>query len=285
MLSLIGYICGEKDIESIVEWANLNKENLQKVIPLDNGIPSADTLLRVMGIINPKKFENLLISVTQKYFEELPETVQKEIIAIDGKTIKGSRTKTNTVVHIVSAWACKLQLFLAQVKTNEKSNEITAIPELLDLLDLKNTIITIDAMGCQKDIAKKIVEKEADYVLSLKGNHSIFLNNIKDLFELTKNPIYYKQYKITKSDITIDKDHGRIEKRQTFLCTQLDWLEERKDWANLRGIGMTVSTRIIDGVSTTENRYFITTLTDVHEAAKAMHHHWQIENSVLKSVN
>ena len=115
--------------------------------------------------------------------------------------------------------------------------------------------------------------------LSLKGNHSILLNNIKDFFKLVENPIYYKEYNITKSNLTTEKDHGRVEKRQTFLCTQLEWLEERKDWANLKGIGMTISTRIIDGVSTTEKRYFITTLTDVHETAKAFRQHWQIEQS------
>ena len=284
-ICLLGFLCGLTDIENIAYWARQSLDTLRKIIPLENGVPSADTILRVLAIMDPKRFEEVLISVTKTYLDELTAKDIKEFVAIDGKTVRGSRTKSSKGIHIVSAWANKLNLFLGQVKTDVKSNEITAIPELLDLLDLKNTIITIDAMGCQKNIAKKIVEKKADYVLSLKGNQSTLQTDVEDFFKSMNEPNFVKRYAITKSELTVEKGHGRIEKRQTFLCCSLDWLKCRKDWANLNAIGMTIASRTIGDETTVERQYFISSLTDVEQCKKAFRNHWGIENTVLKSVN
>ena len=163
---------------------------------------------------------------------------------------------------------------------DEKSNEITAIPELLDLLEIKGLIVTIDAMGCQKKIAEKIIEKKADYLFSLKGNQEKIHEDVKDFFNHELDEKYRQRYKIQSLSCEVEKDHGRIEKRDYYLCTNLKWLAEKDEWKNLGAVGMVRSHRMTNGSESTEFRYFITSLKDVRLAAKAMRSHWSIENNL-----
>ena len=169
-----------------------------------------------------------------------------------------------------------------QVKTEEKSNEITAIPELLDLLELKGMIVTIDAMGCQKKIVEKIVEKKAEYVISLKGNQQSIHRDVKEFFEHPCDDAYCQCYHIQRGEYSIEIGHGRIEKRTCYLCSNIDWLSEKDEWANLNGVGMLVCERTVKkiGKKSVEQRYFLTSLKDVQKAAFAMRAHWGIENNL-----
>jgi len=237
---------------------------------LPNGIPSADTILRVLGRIDHTKFEECILNWTKGYFLERKEP--GSVIDVDGKTVKGSVTDTEKGIHLVSAWADKLRLVLAQVKTQEKSNEITAIPQLLAALDIAGCIITIDAMGCQKQIAADIIEGKGDYVLSLKENHPTVHSEAEQLFseETLGEPEYSE----------LNKDHGRIEKREAWLRTDISWFEDSADWPGLKGFGCIRSTRTVKEVTTVEYRYFLTSLTDTAQFAQAVRSHWGIENKL-----
>ena len=285
MIVLIGYLTGCKDFEEIHFTAEIWEERLKKYLELPNGIPSADTILRVLAGIDGKELERVLAVYARETFgSQIPE---KEIIAIDGKTIKRSaytnhndESKSHKAAHVVSAFASSMEICFGQVKTEEKSNEITAIPELLDLLEIKGLIVTIDAMGCQKKIAEKIIEKKADYLFSLKGNQEKIHEDVKDFFNHELDEKYCQRYKIQSLSCGLEKDHGRIEKRDYYLCTNLKWLAEKDEWKNLGAVGMVRSHRMTNGSESTEFRYFITSLKDVKLAAKAMRSHWSIENNL-----
>ena len=285
MIVLIGYLTGCKDMEEIHFSAEVSEEMLRKYLELPNGIPSTDTILRVLAGIDGKELEKVLADYARETFgSRIPE---KEVIAIDGKTIRRSEyrnhndeSKSHKAAHVVSAFASSMEICFGQVKTEEKSNEITAIPELLELLELKGLIVTIDAMGCQKKIAEKIVEKKADYLFSLKGNQEKLHEDVKDFFNHELDEKYCERYRIQKLSCAVEKDHGRIEKRDYYLCTNLKWLAEKDEWKNLCGIGMARSSRLTKDGESTELRYFITSLTDVNLAAKAMRAHWSIENNL-----
>lgn len=256
--------CQEKE-----EWF---KEKL--CLKLEHGIPSHDTFERVFAMIDPKEMENCFMS----WIKEVTQRTKGEIVSIDGKTICASRENNKRAIHMVSAWASANKLVLGQVRTNEKSNEITAIPMLLELLELKGCIITIDAMGCQKEIARQISDKGAEYVLSLKGNQSNLNEDVSRYFEavLKERQIYPE----TKDKTTYDNGHGRLEKRRYYLTNDIEWLEQKEEWKNLRTIGMVHSRVIEKGEEREEIRYFITSLTDINVFANAVRSHWGIENSL-----
>ena len=285
MIVLIGYLTGCKNIEEIHFSAEVCEDTLRKYLELPNGIPSADTILRVLAGIDGKELEKVLAVYARGTFGSLiPE---KEVMAIDGKTIQRSgytnhndASKSHKAAHVVSAFASSMEICFGQVKTEEKSNEITAIPELLELLEIKGLIVTIDAMGCQKKIAEKIVEKKADYLFSLKGNQGKIHEDVKEFFSHELDEKYCGRYRIQGLSCGVEKDHGRIEKREYYLCTNLKWLEEKDEWKNLGAIGMVRSQRLTKDGETTELRYFITSLKDVKLAAKAMRSHWSIENNL-----
>ena len=248
--------------KSKAEWF---KKKLK--LKLKNGIPSHDTFERTFAMINPKEFE----AGFQRWIGETVKLIKGETVSIDGKTICASRDEERRAIHMVSAWANKQKLVLGQIKANEKSNEITAVPELLDMLDVEGCVITADAMSCQKEIARKITEKRANYVIGLKGNQETLNDDVR---------LYFEHCQDAQSTVTREKGHGRIETREYFLETELDWLWQKPQWANLNAIGMVKSRVLEKEILREETRYFITSLTDVECFAKAVREHWGIENSL-----
>ncbi len=255
--------------EDIVDFCRVRKTWFQEKLGLvlENGIASHDTFQRVFQLIKSEELEAGFMS----WVKSVTQKTKGEIISIDGKTVCGSRDAKAKAIHMVSAWANANQLVLGQVKTDEKSNEIKAIPTLLEMLELKGCIITVDAMGCQKDIAKQISEAKADYVLGLKGNQESLNDDVR---------LYFETEAVTTKIVTYDKGHGRIETREYFLETEIDWLYQKPDWAGLSAIGMVKSSVWEKGSLREESRYFITSLTSVETFAKAVRAHWGIENSL-----
>jgi predicted transposase YbfD/YdcC len=227
-----------------------------------------------MSAINPIKFKECFLE-----WMKLVQIKVQDVIAIDGKALRHSfdHSKDQSPIYLVSAFASSLRLTLAQEKVSEKSNEITAIPKLLDMLEVKAAIVTIDAMGCQKEIASKIREKGADYVLSLKGNHGKLHDNIKTFFESNDN----NTQKLFHAYEENDKGHGRVEKRQYYITDAIEWLPKKEDWKDLKSIVMVKSTRETKKNITVENRFYITSLSPQPElAAHAIRSHWAIENNL-----
>lgn len=274
-LVLCGSLAGIDDFVGYEDFGHAHQEILEKFIDFPDGIPSHDTIGRVISRIDVDSFNSIFMDFSNKLRDS-----SSEVIAIDGKTSRGSHDHANgkSAHHIITAWADSCDLAIGQIKTKEKSNEITAIPELLDLLDIWNQIITIDAMGCQRDICKKIKCKEADYVISLKGNQRSLHSDIKDYFEDKSLPITHEWEEF-------DKGHGRIEHRQCMVTDKIDWLQSEHDWPGLRTIAVVYSTReIISGKNkktTKEARYYISSLeADAEKIAKAARKHWSVENKL-----
>ena len=220
---------GIDDFVGCSDYGDNHYEELSKVIDLSNGIPSHDTIGRVMSNLDVDK----LYETFDDFINEIIDISKKGVIAIDGKTMRGScdKAKNKSAFHIVSAWSDCCNLFLGQVKTHEKSNEITAIPELLDMIDIAGQIVTIDAMRCQRDICKKIVEKGGDYVISLKGNQGNLHRDIQDYFN-------DKELPITNEWSEIDKNYGRIEERNCKSLDDIKWLNDNHKWPYLKSISV-----------------------------------------------
>lgn len=268
-------LCGCNEWDDMELWAQEREGWLRRHLELLNGIPSCDTIERVFDFIEPIQFEKCFA----QWMKEITDVEDGGVVALDGKTVRGAKQKGNAKsnIHIVSAWSSRDKLVLGQVKTDEKSNEITAIPELLDLLFLKGCIVTIDAMGCQKDIARKIVEeKKADYVLSLKDNHPLLKKEAEDYFIDTEKD-GFNSSKI-ETNRTINKGHGRIEERIYYYSKDINWLEDREKWAKLKGIGMVIRKVEKDGVKTEERAYHLSSVKTAEDYAKGARLHWGIES-------
>jgi predicted transposase YbfD/YdcC len=273
VMAIIAVICGADSWNDIQEYCLAKEEWLSKFLKLQNGIPSHDTFNRVISSIDSQSFE--------KYFIEWVSTLitltgQKEIINIDGKTIRGAKQHgKKSPIHMVSAWACENNLVLGQIKVNEKSNEITAIPELLEILSLENSIITIDAMGCQKEIASKIIEQKADYVLAVKENQAQLYENIEDEFRFS-NEIETSQ--------DVDCGHGRIETRKCSVISNFKHIENQDKWKNFKTIIRIESTREFknsDKPKENAVRYYIASLNaKATEFQHIIRSHWSIENKL-----
>lgn len=277
VITICGVICNADKWTEIESFGNAKYDWFKTFLELPNGIPSHDTFGRVFAAIDIVEFEKCFLNWTKATFKN----TGGQIVAIDGKTLRGSydRASNKAPIHMVNAWAFKNGITLGQVKTEAKSNEITAIPELLKLLELKGCIVTIDAMGCQKKIAKDIVEKEADYVLSLKGNHSTLHNDVKLLFE----DAYQNNFKDLQVDYykTIDGDHGRIETREYWITEDINWLPGKENWAKLTSIGMVRSYTEIGDDIRSDTRYYICSIEgDAKQFAQASRGHWSVENSL-----
>lgn len=274
-ISVAASLCGCNDWDDMEVWAEDREEWLRKYLELPNGIPSGDTIERVFDFIDPKQFEKCFTT----WMREVTQIKEGTVVAIDGKTMCGAKEKGNAKsnIHIVSAWCSSDKLVLGQVKTDEKSNEITAIPELLDMLFIKGCIVTTDTMGCQKDIAKKIVEeKKADYVLALKDNHPLLKKEVEEYFKDAEIS-GYNSSKIEEHR-TIDKGHGRIEERIYYLSKDVDWMDAKDDWSKLKGIGMVIRRCERDGVKTEERAYHIASVSTAADYAKGVRLHWGVES-------
>lgn len=262
-IGLVSVICGGTDYEHMEDTGYGKQEWFKKWLELPNGIPDSDTFRRVFERLDPKKLAEILQEAV---------ITEGKTVALDGKTIRGSANEQHRAYHVVSAWVAENQITLGQLAVAEKSNEIIAIPKLLDTLDVSGSTVTIDAMGCQKKIAAKIIEKQADYVLGLKENQADLLDDVK----------FYFQNECSSNKSHTEKDHGRIEQRTYFLETEIDWLSQRPDWIGLNGIGMVKTNvqKMSTGKVSEECRYYLTSLTDVDAFAHAVRKHWSIESQL-----
>ncbi len=278
VITVCASICGADTWNQIETYGKTKYDWLKKILELPNGIPSHDTFRRVFILIDPNEFRQCFINWVESLNSLLPTS---QVISIDGKTLRGSHNKKDnkSAIHMVSAWASEMNMVIGQLKTEEKSNEITAIPKLLDMLDISGSIVTIDAMGCQKKIAAKIIDNDADYVLSLKKNQETLHDDVELFFQDAKNTDF-KDIPHTY-DETIDGDHGRIEVRRHWLVPDIDWLQGKHLWKGLSSIGMVERERDIDGKVTCETSYYILSLEcDAKEFAVFARKHWGIENKL-----
>lgn len=263
IITILATICGANNWAEICEFGEAKIDWLKTFLELPNGIPSHDTFGRVFSLIDSEQFEACFNS----WIDSLKIDVINEIISIDGKTLRGShnRRKGKKPLHLVSAWASKNKILLGQVKTAEKSNEITAIPELLDMINVKDSIVTIDAMGCQQEIAKKIVNQGADYVLSLKENQPTLYQDVASIFKKAEQCKYKNMQH--KQKLEKIKGHGRIEKRRYTLITPREQELFGLRWPHLRGLGMVEVDRRNTLTNETESstRFFLTSLDDGYE--------------------
>jgi len=275
VLTILAVICGAESWVDIEAFGHAKADWLKRFLSLPHGIPSHDTLGRVFSLLNPKQLQTCFLAWTQS----LVAISDGEIIALDGKTLRRShdRSSERSAIHMVSAWAATQRVVLGQVKTDEKSNEITAIPALLEALSLRGCTVTIDAMGCQRDIARQIVAQDGDYVLALKGNQGTLRDDVQLYLE---QQLSQPQATLLYHETT-DKDHGRIEVRRYWQTTTVDWLGQKPDWQGLHSIGLVEAERHVDGKVTLERRFYISSLPgDVVRFARAVRHHWGIENSL-----
>lgn len=283
VMTIFGILAGHYDAENIAFFLKLNEEYFNKELNLENGTPSPDTLLRIYSLIDPEEFMEIFVKWVENIIKEKNEQLNNKykLMPIDGKAIKSATDKINggNTPYIVSAFLQDLGISIAGVKVDDKSNEITAIPELLDLINIENCIITIDAMGCQKEIAKKIVEKDGHYCFAVKENKKNFYLDIKDYFDFVLNETSEKENIITY--ITTDKDHGRIERREHYIVYDIDWLYGKENWQKLSMIGMTRNYREINGEVSIQEKYYISDLKlSGEEFAKVVRGHWSIENNL-----
>ena len=275
VLTVCAVASGAEGWEAIEQFGKEKLEWLRQYIALENGVPSHDCIAYVLCRVSPLKFRECFMSWTQAVTEE----TGGEVIALDGKTAKGSRDRkrNRSPLHMVSAWACHNRLVLGQEATQEKSNEITAIPKLLGLLELKGCLVTIDAMGCQRAIAAQIIDQGGDYVLGLKGNQGALHEAVEDFFTTA----LANQFAGVAHDFMeeVDKDHGRLERRRYWITEELRTLPDTQNWKGLRSIGMVERECLQGETRTIEQRYFINSIpAQAKPNAHAVRGHWGVEN-------
>ena len=263
--------------DEIEDFCQQYEEWLRRVVGLSmpSGVPSADTFERIWRRMDSKAFK----SSFRRWAESIKTKVKGEVISIDGKTSRGSEDDERRPVHMVSAWLSEQKMVLGQIAVPEKTNEITAVPDLIKMLDIGGCIITADAMSCQKAIVAEIIGKKAEYAIGLKGNQSGLLEYAELLYDgIRKEPGLYE----VKSITTVNKGHGRQEVRTYYLSTELSGLHQQREWKGLKAIGMvhSVVTDIKTGEVTEACRYYITSLTDIETFARAVREHWGIEASL-----
>jgi len=276
LLCLLAVLAGAETFVDIALFGEKKIDLLRRFRPFKDGTPAHDHLGDILAMLDAEAFQRCFVAWVAS-FCGVPEGV----IAIDGKTVRRSHDKAGAkaAIHMVSAFAARQRLVLGQVKVAGKSNEIVAIPKLLDMLTIEGAVITMDAMGCQRAIAQKIVDKKADYVLALKGNQSALHDDVK-LFAIEQQQSGFKDTEISRAE-TIDGDHGRIETRTITVFHDIEWLRERHDWPGLTAVIMVKSIREISKKVTSETRYHITSLALAAVLiAPIVRAHWAIENSL-----
>ena len=278
VVTICATVCGANDWEAIAAYGIAKYEWLKTVLALPNGIPSHDTFNRLFARLKPEELQKCFIS----WMQAVHQMTRGELLNVDGKTLKGAKERGNnrSLIHMVSVWSSTNHLVLGQIKVDEKSNEITAIPELLRLIDIQGSLVSIDAMGCQTEIAKTIIEQGADYVLALKANQGNLYEEVTQLFA---NQIAAADNSVgNQFHSTIEKGHGRIEIRRFSVMGNTEYLLGAEKWAGLKSIGMVESERRINGhISEVEKRYYILSIeSDVQRFAEAVRNHWSIENQL-----
>lgn len=274
-IMLVAIICGATSYARIELFGQSRKEWFKKYLKLENGIADANTFRYIMLKITPQKIHELFAEWMKSVIPAV-----KGVVAIDGKQARRTGDAKKRPLHVVSAFAYEFGLVIGQLACEEKSNEITVIPQFLDMLEISGCIVTIDAMGTQTEIAKKIREKNADYILSLKSNQPTLHNDVKLFMDE-----YCLDEEARKGDIyayTIDGSHGRIEKRECFVCNDIGWLNNRDKWVDLHGIGMIIATIEENNVKSEQRHYFIYSCKGLtaSELMQAKRNHWSIENSL-----
>jgi len=271
LVTLCGVIGGADSWEDIETFGESKLAVLRETLPFSHGAPSDDTLRRFYRAIDPKAFQSAFVAFVRALLPDAGE----QLIAVDGKTLRGSRSSDTKALHLVSAFATEARLVLAQVATAEKSNEITAIPELLKLLDLRGATVSIDAMGCQREIAQQIVDSGGHYLLGLKGNQGTLHDDVRLFFE--KPP---KGSSILAHEEN-DKGHGRLETRRCDVTSDIAWLQETHRWPGLQSIARITATRTLGGKTAAETRFYITDdTTDPKRILADTRSHWAIENTL-----
>ena len=278
VIAVCGTICGADNWEEIAEFGESKREWFATFLELENGIASHDTFRRVFILLDNIELKTLFVD----WISAAVELNKGTLVNIDGKSLCGSKEpiKGQTALNVVSAWASEQAVVLGQVRCQEKSNEIRAIPELLKILNLEGCIVTIDAMGCQREIVEEIIERGADYVISLKGNQGNLHTEIKDYLDWAER-IGFKEISYDYCE-TLEKDHGRIEERRCWVTEEIGWLEQKEEWKNLKSVVLVEAIReVIGKEKTVERRYFISSLeANAEQSLRAVRGHWAIENEL-----
>ena len=277
VIAVLAVICGAEHFSEMEDFGIAKQDWLRTFLELKNGIPSHDTFARVFALLSPISFQERFV----QWMEAVRTVTSGEVVGLDGKTMRRSHDKGKGLkaLHLVSAWATRNRLVLGQVKVNEKSNEITAVPELLKLLNLKGCIVTTDALNTQKETVHEIREQGADYLLPVKENHPYLQAEIKGVFEAVLNGTASLNPISTAE--TQDQGHGRIETRRGWSVPAPEWLTGFDQWRDLKSLTLIESTRTIKDQSTVETRYFISSLEpDAPHALEVVRAHWGVENSL-----
>ncbi|OFW74510.1 MAG: hypothetical protein A2W46_00110 [Alphaproteobacteria bacterium RIFCSPHIGHO2_12_42_13] len=271
LLTLCAVLCGAEGWQDIEDFGKAKLPFLRQYFEYAQGVPSDDTIRRFYRSLNPSEFERLF----REWVECLAKTTGTKVIAIDGKCSRRSYDGEGNMLHMISAFSTEARIVLGQEKVSDKSNEITAIPKMLDWLDVKGHIITIDAMGCQHAIATQILKREGDYIFSLKGNQETLARDVQLYFE---DPLLTKP----TSFVDYDKGHGRIETRECWVVTDVKWLHDsHPKWSTIKSLIKIESTRELKGKISKETRYYMSSLTlPPEKILKAIRWHWGIENSL-----
>jgi len=271
MIALCTVLCGGQSAVDMAEFAEDKEAFLRGFLTLEHGPPSHDTFSRVLRLLDPDQFR----ACFQRFMARFAEATQG-VVAIDGKVLRRSfdTASGKSALHMVTAWGCDQRLVLAQIATDAKSNEITAVPRLLEMLSLKGTIVTVDALNCQRAIAQRIVDQDGDYVLALKGNQGTLHADVRLFLD---DP----ETKPTGTQTTVDGDHGRIETRTCTVSTDIDWLQEVHAWPGLAAIGKVIRTRETGAKVTTETAYYLlSTPLSAERFSHVARSHWAVENSL-----
>lgn len=274
LTTLAAAICGAEGWQDVEDFGELKLDYLRLALPYKNGIPSDDTFRRFFRSIDPNAFQDLF----RDWVKSLQQTLENNVIAIDGKTSRRSADDDGKMLHMISAFATEARLVLAQEKVSDKSNEITAIPKLLEYLDLKGSTVTIDAMGCQYKIADQILNKEGHYIFSLKGNQGELCDDVKTYFADYESGLMDN----LSSCQDYDKGHGRVETRKCLVANNVAWLRLRHpNWQSINSIIRLDTTRSIKNKTSIETRYYVSSLDEkAQKTLTCIRSHWAIENSL-----
>jgi predicted transposase YbfD/YdcC len=269
MIALCTVLCGGQSAMDMARFAQAKEAFLRGFLKLENGLPSHDTFSRLFRLLDPQQFS----AAFQRFMAKFSGTVQG-VVAIDGKVLRRSfdRASGKSALHMVSAWGCEQRLVLAQVATDAKSNEITAVPKLLEMLSLKGTIVTVDALNCQRAIAQQIVEQGGDYAMALKGNQGTLHDDVRTFLDDPACPA-------EPGVQTVEGDHGRIETRTATVCSDIGWLQADHHWPGLAAIGKVKRIRETADKTTTETAYYLlTTALSAERFNEVAREHWGVEN-------